>query len=312
MQYNLAPATLRQLQIFFYMAETLSFNQVNQELSISQDAVVKELKKLESILAFPLFEWHTPYFRLTPKGAICYQSWLNIISTIEQGANRALYHQTEDANILRVGVAFYINYNGIHRKIIDLFQAKYPHITLISTESGIPELEALLAQHDLDVIFIPDTQIYGLNRQAYSWKYLTKKPLSLLVTPHNPLAQCATVRMSDILHTPIITLDPTIDSSTLSFLKNLYQPYGRTPAIVGYYQSTYEITSLLEETNGLCIVGDYFPDAPVKNCKRIPITDQYGGLVAIWNKFNGKACVENFVNLKLEDETLSQQCELDP
>lgn len=304
MQHNLAPATLQQLQIFFTIAETLNLFQASHELAISQDKIIKELKKLELLLDFPLFEGQSPYLRLTTKGSICYQSWFNIISTIEQGVNRALFCQTTDADILRIGVPYNADYHVIHQKMIAPFQTQYPNITLVSSDDGIPQLEARLAQHNLDVILMPHSQIYGLDSQIHRWKYLATSPLYLLVSAKHPLAQCTSVRMSDILHIPVIVLDPTITNNALFFLKNLYRPYGKIPSIVGYYQSKHEITGLLEETNGLCIVGNYFPEGLVEDCKRILITGQYGGLVAVWNKFSGKECVENFVNLVAEDEAL--------
>lgn len=300
MDYQLAPATLQQLQIFFTMAEQLSVPQTAQELLLDQDKVIKELKKLEEILAFPLFEYQSPPMRLTPMGSVCYQSWLHILTTIEHGFSRALSQCDTDTDTLCIGTAYGINYESMHMTLIDQFQIRYPDITLTLREDGMYKLEELLAKRELDMVIMPDSAIYGLSNHIYEWTYLVKKPLSILVANHSPLAQCPSVHIADILHIPLICFDPTINPSTLTFLRKLYGPYGKVPAIISYYSSNYEITELLEESGGICIVGSYFPDTLVKGCTRVPIADQSGGLMAIWNKNQGKRNVENFLQLSEE------------
>lgn len=300
MDYQLAPATLQQLQIFFTMAEKLSLPQTAQELMIDQDKIAKELKKLEEILGFPLFDHQSPPLRLTPMGSICYQSWLHILPTIELGFSMALSKCDADTHTLSIGTNYSINYERIYKTFVDAFQSRYPDITLTLKEDGMYQLESRLSRQELDLIIVPDITMYGLNNHLFEWTYLVKKPLSILVSSHNPLAQSPYVHMADILHIPLICLDPTVNPNTLSFLRTLFGPYGKVPAIVSYYRSNYEITDLLEESNGLCIVGSYFPDTLVKGCTRVPIIDQSGGLIAIWNKNQSKRNVENFLLLTEE------------
>jgi len=80
---NLPP--LNTLKTFVYVGYSLSFKEAAENLRITQSAVSKQIKTLESFLNFPLFDRLPTHVKLTENGRAFHHLASEVLTSLEQG-----------------------------------------------------------------------------------------------------------------------------------------------------------------------------------------------------------------------------------
>lgn len=115
--------------VFLAVAENLSFSKAANELFISQPAVTKHIKELESKLNSTLFERKGNKIYLTKAGEICY-SYLKKIMQQYEALNFELGQMNNTfKGTLRIGASSTISQYLLPKVIAD-FHRRYPEIEL--------------------------------------------------------------------------------------------------------------------------------------------------------------------------------------
>lgn len=293
--HQLASINLHQLDIFFSLAETLSFTQTAHDLNMTQSNVSKNLIKLESILELTLFERSSKGVCLTSMGAACYQAWSELIEKIEQGYANALICRDSTQEELCIGMPIDLDYSLIYMRLREVCQNLNPPLKLTFLDGSMEYLKESIKNGSIAMAIIPDRARFELDSKLIAWRYLTLESQYVVVSKRHAFAQLDSVSMTDILDAPHIIASQSKERNSVGQHQAIYRDYGKIPTIAGYYSSKYEIPDLLEATSGLFVAGAHFPEKLFAGCKKLPINDQYSGTIAIWNKQQANARISKLI-----------------
>ena len=140
-------------QVFLMVAENLSFSKAAEELFISQPAVSKHIKDLESKLNSALFERKGNKVYLTKAGKTTYGYLKKIMQQYEEldfelGRMNDTYKGT-----LRIGASSTIS-QYIIPKVIAAFHKRYPKIELFLLNGNSFEIEKKLLENKIEVALV--------------------------------------------------------------------------------------------------------------------------------------------------------------
>ncbi|MDD2412022.1 MAG: LysR substrate-binding domain-containing protein [Bacteroidales bacterium] len=139
--------------VFLIVAENLSFSKAAEELFISQPAVSKHIKELESKLSSALFERIGNKVYLTKAGKMTYGYLKKIMQQYEElnfelGRMNDTYKGT-----LRIGASSTIS-QYIIPKVIAAFHKRYPKIELFLLNGNSFEIEKKLLENKIEVALV--------------------------------------------------------------------------------------------------------------------------------------------------------------
>jgi DNA-binding transcriptional LysR family regulator len=173
---------LHLLRIFTAVAEQMSFSRAAESLYISQPAVSKAVRELESQLGQPLFERGAGKLRLTEAGAMLAERGRAILA-IEHNAEedlqalRGLRH-----GVLRVGASTTIA-AYLLPPVIAAFLRNYPGIDLRMTILNTLSIVKLLLDYHLDIALVEGPVAHPSIRSE-AWQL---DELVVIAAPDHPL-----------------------------------------------------------------------------------------------------------------------------
>ena len=140
-------------EVFLLVAENLSFSRTAEDLFISQPAVTKHIKELESRLNLALFERKGNKIYLTKAGKLTY----TYLKKIKQEYREMEYElgRLNDTfkGTLRIGASSTISQYLIP-KVIAAFHKRYPKIELYLLNGNSFEMEQKLIDNEIDVALV--------------------------------------------------------------------------------------------------------------------------------------------------------------
>jgi len=139
--------------VFLSVAENLSFSKAAEELFISQPAVTKHIKELESKLKTALFERKGNKIYMTKAGKLTYRHLMTIKQhygelEFELGRLNDTFNGT-----LRIGASSTISQYLIP-KVIAAFHKRYPKIQLYLYNGNSFEMEKKLMDNEIDLALV--------------------------------------------------------------------------------------------------------------------------------------------------------------
>ena len=172
---------LRQVEYIIKIADENNITRAAEKLFITQSALNQQLLKLEKELGTPLFHRSRTNWRLTEAGMIYVENARKLIQIKQDTYERigdiaALKNRTLSVGFTPGrGIAMFINaYTNFHER--------YPEIAVRPVENGVHELQAMIANDQLDLAFLT------LRESEYSGDeyVLLKEEEILLLAPASP------------------------------------------------------------------------------------------------------------------------------
>lgn len=184
---------IRHLEYFVEVARQKSFSKAADINHVSQSAISKMIKDLEIELGTALFNRTSKYVQLTDAGVI-------FLSQAQQVV--AMFHNltTEFENEIKMekGKIFIglppITSSTLFAELLGEFKRKYPQIDISLSEYGSKKVALAIQDGTLDIGVIcisPDNQYF----ESLSF---TNDPLSVIVSPHNPISQLSTIELASL------------------------------------------------------------------------------------------------------------------
>jgi len=202
-------------EVFFEVARLKSFTKASQVLYISQPAISRNIKELESEYKESLFERKGNSISLTEAGQMVFNSLLKARSIEKQLEYdmSILHDQYKAKGELKLGasttVALYII-----PPILSGFHQKHQHVAIsLLNRNSETVLQALLA-HEIDLGIIE-----GRNKlpRVKSEHFLTDEVVAVC-SPKNPISKKQKLRLNEIINQPIALREN--GSGTLAALKH--------------------------------------------------------------------------------------------
>lgn len=138
------------LKVFYSVAKHFSFTQASKELYISQPAITKHIRELESLYGVRLFDRLGNKISLTDAGKLMLEHCEQILAAyrrLEYDMNLLKNEWTGD---LRLGASTTIS-QYVLPPILARFTEKYPKVNVTLMDTNSRNIEQALQNHDIDL-----------------------------------------------------------------------------------------------------------------------------------------------------------------
>ncbi len=296
MNSSLASIALQQVYVFLATVEEGGFAKAGSRLHLTQSTISKNISRLEQTLDFPLFYRTTREIRLTPAGQELYNRWSPLVTEFEEGYRDALNLQTQETSVLNIGIVNTVAPQVYLNEAMTWFHTRYPD-KIISLGTGhIWELEQKLADGTFDMICLPDFEHYWADQQGFSNRYIAKAQATVLISSSHPLGKRDSLKLEDILDCDFTAFRNKTDNNCTRDLEERFKPYERKPHVVHYYDSAHDMKYQFHKNKSSVVFLDSFFDYPqLPEVRRIPVTDQENGMIAIWNPKRTKDLLKKLI-----------------
>jgi DNA-binding transcriptional LysR family regulator len=140
--------TVRQLQVFVEAAEMLSFARVAERLRLTPSAVSFQIRQIEALTGFSLFERIGRRVALTEAGSVLLGYAHPVLQTMHDMDAAMLALKGIDSGRVTLGLVSTAKYIVPH--IIARFRKRYPGVTVLLREGNRSTIYALLASGAID------------------------------------------------------------------------------------------------------------------------------------------------------------------
>jgi len=242
--------TLRQLEFYIALAETLQVSKAASRCHISQSSMTVALRNLEEALGVQLFLRQPKGIRLTVEGER-FLTHARKILTDSQLAIEDLHHKPDTmAGALRIGIAQTLS-AYLLPEIIGEIESRFPLLNIDWYEATAPQLLVALREKQVDFCLLLTSNIEhdgSLNVETF-----LRSLRQLWVAPGHPLLSQPVIHLRDIEKLPFLMLDtdeyPTVISDVL-------QHEGYQPNIHFRSNSFEAVRSLVAQGKGITILSD--------------------------------------------------------
>lgn len=239
------------LKVFYSVAKHLSFTQASKELYISQPAITKHIRELESLYGVRLFDRLGNNISLTDAGKLMLEHCEQILAAyrrLEYDMNLLKNEWTGD---LRLGASTTIS-QYVLPPILARFTEKYPKVNVTLMDTNSRNIEQALQNHDIDL---------GLVEGVFRLPSLKYEPflhdeLVPVVGIQSKLAQKDEIGLNELQQLPLVLRER--GSGTLDAIEMAFDEVGLKLSSMNvriYLGGTESIKSFLRCSDSLGIVS---------------------------------------------------------
>jgi len=282
------------VKCFLVLAETLNFTKAAKKLYMTQQAVSKNISKLEKEMGFPLFVRTHHFVVLTRAGESFYKLLSGFKTAFDETVRENREYYSKLYRTLRVGYLAWLDLTRYIQKSTDLFSSEVPGVKYYGGSFSKDDLFENLYNKNLDLIvtygaFAP--RISGLKKAV-----LMKTRNVLIVSTGNPLA-ADEATYKEFLKEPLIVTSFQNESlsETNKRVDRLIKKYGLSPPeikIVPNLETAYTETEL---GHGIMISTELSRILSSSRIKKYPL-DSTETLVCLWRQDEENPLVEKFVD----------------
>jgi DNA-binding transcriptional LysR family regulator len=228
---------LRHLRYFLAVAETLLFSKAAAQLRMAQPPLSQQIRNLERILGYPLFERTTRGVRLTKVGEYFRERARNIVAKMQDDVEMARRLGSGQEGVLTVGFSGSVMLTTLP-KAIERYRRVYPKVELRLRELVTAEQILSLLDGTLDLGFLRD----GEPRDGLSIESIRRERFIAVLPARHRLAGRITIRPADLRSEPFVLfarrMGPLAFDRTVScceaegFRPNVVQEAPQWPTVV--------------------------------------------------------------------------------
>lgn len=196
--------TLKQLTYFLEIAKMKNFTKAAANLYISQSALSKTVKAMESELGVQLIDRTVNHFKLTPEGEIFYQKGLTAIKNINSELDDLYGSLGTEKGHITVGIPPVIG-TAYFTSIIYKFRNMYPDVELKIIEAGANTIKKWVSEGEVDIGVV----ILPVSNDDFNVIPIVTAENVLLVNKNHPLAQYDEVSFKMLKDERFISLNST-------------------------------------------------------------------------------------------------------
>lgn len=239
-------------QVFICVAENLSFSKAAEELFISQPAISKHIKELESKLNILLFERKGNRIYLTKAGKLTYNSFKKIEQEYRNLEFKIGSLNNTFSGVLKIGASSTIA-QYIVPKVMASFHKRYPKIELFLVNGNSFEMEQSLLRNEIDLALVENES----TQNDLNYINFLNDELVAVTGANSVYAKRKNISLADFQEIPIV-LRETGSGSLEVLKKNLARNGVETASLntLIHLGSTEAIKNFLQDFDGIGIVSD--------------------------------------------------------
>ncbi|SRR6266567_79678 len=190
---------LRHLRYFLAVAETLHFGRAAAQLGMAQPPLSQQIKRLENIVGYRLFDRTTRGVRLTAVGQYLLERARKTLERVDQDVEMARRLGTGQEGVLSVGFSGSIMFTRLPF-VIERYRRLYPKVELQLQELVTAEQMCALKEGTLDLGFLRD----GEPDSAITIEPLLSERFVAILPKQHPLAARTSLRPADLRAEPFV------------------------------------------------------------------------------------------------------------
>ena len=207
------------LKVFRSVALNQSFTRASQELFISQPAISKHVKELESEFNCKLFERLAGKIVITPAGQVMLDHANRILKAYERMAFEMNALQQKTTGELRIGASTTVS-QYIIPEIIANFRHDFPEITITLLSGNSREVERALEQSRIDL-----GMVEGISRQPqFKYTAFMDDELVPIVSTRGGLSAYDSIDLETLKRVPIVLRE--FGSGSLDVIRQAFEKKG--------------------------------------------------------------------------------------
>jgi DNA-binding transcriptional LysR family regulator len=261
--------SLNSLLVFHEVAKHKSFSKAAEGLFISQPAVTKHIRSLESKVGMGLIQRGRGGFSLTEAGKILFRQTQKISSHIMEIEDVLGDLQKNHRGLLKIGTTESYS-RCLMPNLLSGFQASFPSIKIALDVGNSEEMEKSLTAYQNDLALIGLTKI---SSKFESIPFL-KEELVLIVSPNHLLAGRAKVSLKELERYPLIIRAK--GSTTRRILLQAFKDLDIHPSLLIEAGSSEFIKQWVSEGKGVSVIVKRTVDEEEKRgiLKTVPLSDR--------------------------------------
>jgi DNA-binding transcriptional LysR family regulator len=219
---------LRDLQVFFTVAERASMGKAATELGVTQPSVSAVIADLEASLGARLFDRSPRGVALTPIGRTLLARGQAAFDELRQGVRDIEFLKAPDAGEVRIGCPENIA-AGFLPAVIELLSQRHPRVSLVVTQVSTPTLEFReLDERRLDVVLAWLATPGSASLPAdYAAEILYEDRLCIVAGGNNPWLRRRKIDFKKLSEEPwVIGL---VDSPGMIRIAEMFRAHGAEP-----------------------------------------------------------------------------------
>jgi len=189
----------RHLRYFLAVAETLHFSKAAAQLGMAQPPLSQQIRSLERMLGYPLFDRTTRGVRLTKVGQFFRERALNTVAKMQADVEIARRLGSGQEGVLTVGFSGSVMLTTLP-KAIERYRRLYPRVELRLRELFTAEQIHALLDGTLDLGFLRD----GEPREGLSMESILQERFIVALPSRHKLARHAFIRPADLRNEPFV------------------------------------------------------------------------------------------------------------
>jgi len=185
----------RHLRYFLAVAETLHFSRAATQLGMAQPPLSQQIRRLEQILGYPLFDRTTRGVRLTKVGQYFRERARDTIAKIRDDLEMARRLGSGQEGVLTVGFSGSVMLTTLP-KAIERYRRMHPRVELRLRELVTAEQIPSLLDGTLDLGFLRD----GEPKDGLSMESILRERFIAVLPARHKLAGHASIRPAELRH----------------------------------------------------------------------------------------------------------------
>ena len=242
--------TLRQLEFYIALAETLQVSKAASRCHVSQSSMTVALRNLEEVLTVQLFLRLPKGIRLTQAG----ERFLAHARTIINNSHIALedlHRQPETtAGKVRIGLAQTLSAYLLPQMLSDI-ESRFPLLDIDYVEATAPALLAALRQNRVDFCLLLTSNI--VRDTHLEVDTIIRSLHQLWIAPGHELLSQPVIRLRDIETLPFLMLETDQYPAVIT---DVWAHAGCQPRVHFRSNSFEAVRSLVAQGNGITILSD--------------------------------------------------------
>jgi len=290
---------LRHLRYFVAAAEAENVSRAALRLHVSQPALSRQIRDLESELGFPLFERSAKSVRLTEAGRAFLAEAQAILSRVEEGIKTAKAVATGRRIELHVGYAPSPTAR-IVPPTLRAFRARFPNVKVILHDLSTEEMLSRVRDGALQLAFLAQPNRVMLRKLHFA--ELARDAMCLAVPPDHALARGRSVSLEQAAREPLVVFSQREYPEYHEYLETSFRAINAKLQVAQEHDSAASLIAAIESGSGVAIVPQSFSCSSGQRLRLVPISPSPSPLVigAVWPKSGCTSAAQAFWNIARE------------
>jgi len=243
-------AHLRDLRYFVAVADELNFTRAAERLHLSQPALSKQIRGLETTLRAQLFQRDRRQVKLTAAGTVLHAVARQLLDEWDDATAAVADAAAEEARLLRVGTLTSIG-RELYPAIIDHFAKCQPgwHIELRSFTWGDPTAGLRDQASDAAFVWLP------IDTADVDFEVLATERRFVAISTRHPLADRRAIEFTEIINEPFAAL-PASAGPLRDFWLATDQRAGKPPRVAAEVTSADEIFEIVSSGTAVTLLAE--------------------------------------------------------